>query len=47
MMFQKATSDNVSLQTENIVLQKAGDLDRLVDLMKEKLNNKSFKKLKS
>ena len=46
MMFQKATSDNVSPQTENIVLQKAGDLDRLVDLMKEKLNNKSFKKLK-
>ena len=37
------TFDNVSPQTENSVLQKARDLDRLLDLMKEKLNDKSLK----
>ena len=37
------TSDNFSPQSENSVLQKARDLDRLLGLMKEKLNDKSLK----
>ena len=36
-------SNNISPQTENSVLQKARDLDRLLGLMKEKLNDKSLK----
>ena len=37
------TSDNFSPQSENSVLQKARELDRLLGLMKEKLNDKSLK----
>ena len=43
MTFQKVTCDNVSSQAENSVLEKARDLDRLLDLMKEKLDDKSLK----